>query len=728
MIKSFSRLTLALALAIGAATASAQTPNDPEPPTPSKFARYALEAERDAPADYVRDILVLVDLDEAQFARPLLDELVGMNLTDEQRAALVEQVGTAAMMRLARTEQLGDARRDFVAQSMQAAGRLSASPERLAKLIDQATSENAASRRNATARLQSAGEAAVVACLTALAAETDQTKQNRLRETLVRMAPDSTPAVAAALDAPRESIRQQAAWALGRIGDRLSLPRLAAMAAGPDANTGAGKAARWAVKEMTGASVTPAAAMRLLDASLDQALAGVPPRRANANGQVAVWAWSEASNQPVSTLLDAKEASQVHAAHLAYDLWRLDEGSHELLTQALTLKLHANWLQVSSRIAMPALPGPELSETPGPLLSTALRLAEEHKLTGAAISLATELGDRRVVDVLYTPDGKPSPLAAALDSAHPAVRFAALEAVMKLKPQAPFPGSSRVTQALLHFATSDGSAAAVVAMPKTEDAATVGGFLMSLGIETAITNRGDAATCKLIEDADVELVVLDLALLRPRVREVLFRLRRQSQTSLVPIAILAPEGRLDEAKRIARLHERTLAVPRPHSAESVVGIVQRLRALAPSGLPDADARARQSAAVAGWVQTLLEEGPAFYNLRNRDEELLAAVNRVPDAAAAIPSLKLLGTPESQRSLVNLASLDLLPIESRRAAAEAFDYSVQHHGLLLTTQQMLDQYDRYNASRDMQAPVQQVLGAVLDSIESLREVSLTKPGQ
>ena len=50
------------------------------------------------------------------------------------------------------------------------------------------------------------------------------------------------------------------------------------------------------------------------------------------------------------------------------------------------------------------------------------------------------------------------------------------------------------------------------------------------------------------------------------------------------------------------------------------------------------------------------------------------------------------------------------------AAEAFRASVAAHGVLLTTDQILAQYDRYNASETADAATQKVLARVLDVIE------------
>ena len=77
----------------------------------------------------------------------------------------------------------------------------------------------------------------------------------------------------------------------------------------------------------------------------------------------------------------------------------------------------------------------------------------------------------------------------------------------------------------------------------------------------------------------------------------------------------------------------------------------------------------------------------------------------------------LGTPGSQRTLVDLASRSTLPFDLRMAAVESFRTSVEHFGILLTTTQVTRQYERYNESERLDASTQRVLGLLLDCIEA-----------
>jgi len=84
-------------------------------------------------------------------------------------------------------------------------------------------------------------------------------------------------------------------------------------------------------------------------------------------------------------------------------------------------------------------------------------------------------------------------------------------------------------------------------------------------------------------------------------------------------------------------------------------------------------------------------------------------------AAAV--LGNLGSVESQQALVELASRWTQPLEARRAAVKAFRRNIEASGILLTSRQILRQYDRYNQSEKLDQPTQRILGLILDCIEA-----------
>jgi hypothetical protein len=135
-------------------------------------------------------------------------------------------------------------------------------------------------------------------------------------------------------------------------------------------------------------------------------------------------------------------------------------------------------------------------------------------------------------------------------------------------------------------------------------------------------------------------------------------------------------------------------------------------------------RSAQAQQALDWIQSLLSKNRSFYELEYAMPVIAASLYRSGATERAIASLTKLGTPESQRTLLNFASLTTLPGAQRLLAAAAFRTSVAENGVLLTTDEILAQYDRYNASARADAQTQQILGALLDAIESSRDAAPT----
>jgi len=144
--------------------------------------------------------------------------------------------------------------------------------------------------------------------------------------------------------------------------------------------------------------------------------------------------------------------------------------------------------------------------------------------------------------------------------------------------------------------------------------------------------------------------------------------------------------------------------------------VEQTLALAPRPPAAGEERTAQAAQALAWLAKLLAEGSPYDELK-RDAALVNRTLLISELSGpSIQVLAALGTAESQTALVDYASAQTLPIESRRAAAAAFAANVQRFGLQLTREQILRQYDRYNASETADADTQQVLGQILDVLE------------
>jgi hypothetical protein len=212
------------------------------------------------------------------------------------------------------------------------------------------------------------------------------------------------------------------------------------------------------------------------------------------------------------------------------------------------------------------------------------------------------------------------------------------------------------------------------------------------------------------------VIVLDSDIGQPLLGEVVYQLRASDLTANVPILIAASAPRLAAAQRVAEANSLVYATPRPHGDGALANVVKEALALKPTPLASTEVRTAQAKQALGWLAKLLSENAPYDELK-RDAFLVDRTLLAPELAApSVAVLAALGTPESQTALVDFASMNSLPIETRQAAADALAASVKQFGVQLKREQIVRQYDRYNASEAADKPTQELMGRLLDVIE------------
>jgi hypothetical protein len=465
---------------------------------------------------------------------------------------------------------------------------------------------------------------------------------------------------------------------------------------------------------------TQQAAQRYLYRESLEYFAGRSMGRPDHEDLVRIWRWDPASQQVVSARLPAKDASVQRAGSLADELARLAPENTDYRKLQAAAQLQA------AKAADPRQPLPRGEGTPfqlaarlgAPALEDVLRLAMDRGHAAAAVAALEILGEIGGVDLLMRPDGQPGVVCQALRSPDRRVRFAALQAVLRMDPRERFPGASFVSESLAFFTNHSGSRRVLVAHPRIELAQTLAGTLLDAGYEADTVVLGNQAIQAAARNSDYEFLLISDAIDRPPVHELLQQLRREPRTTHLPLAVLAREGNLERMEELTAGDSLALSFPAPYEPSAMAFLVGRLRERAGAGFADVDERLEQ-AMTALEAMAVLAERPEIYGFY----DLLAQQNAVDRAAASPPlthrALRVLGlfaTPSAQRTLVAVASQNGRPLADRQAAAAAFEVAVQRRGLLLTHDEILSQYDRYNASATLDRGTQQVLGAILDSIE------------
>ncbi len=362
-------------------------------------------------------------------------------------------------------------------------------------------------------------------------------------------------------------------------------------------------------------AASPASAERETAAALDNYRRGVPVFAADQNNQVELWQWSDATKELSPVRVSANEARIIWMSKLARRLSQLRPENPAYQRQAAVLGWEAASTDPRNSSTGTPANSPFDLHTDMRLLNDMLAEALKENYPHAAIRLLSTIAGRGDPSVLLTIDAKPSPVTEALTSPNRNVRFAALGAIMALDPPSPYPGSSRVPEALAWFAASGAPQRALVAMPTYAAASDLAGQLDVQGLPADATNRGRDAVAMSRDMADLAAIFVDMDIQAPGIREVLYELRTNPTTGEVPIAILAGDGRLEAAQRLAAEHQRVVAVPRPHSPEVVASTVKQLADLAAVD-PAADKeRAAQAAQAQTWLAKLESGNRPFYTFR-----------------------------------------------------------------------------------------------------------------
>jgi hypothetical protein len=557
--------------------------------------RAALELPSETPADHFQAIVWLLDLGRPQLAQPILESLTKLQLNDAQRAALVSEFGSRDMLLLARAKELAPAGAEFANACMAAAAAADRDQQRTAALVAQLTDPSAEVRELARNDLAATGRHGVLATLEALAQETNRDRRTMLLAAAAQMRPLVIGPLLAMLDSNDAALRADVADLLRHLQVPQAAPLIAA---------------------------DPASAERALTHAIERSRQGIPPFAADELNRVEIWKWCDETKLIVARV-PAEDAAIIWMSRLAQRRaeWRPDNRGYE--RQSLLLGLEAETLlqrafETDGR-PLCATAGSEpavqqLRSTDAQLVNAVLADALQAKYAHASVAAAAELGRRRQPHVLYSADAQPSPLANALLNGNRRVRYAALEAIMSLDPPSPYPGSSRVPEALTWFAASAGERQVLVAMPTLAASTNMAGMLAAHELYGQATNRGRDAVAMALDMADLEMIFIDMNIQAPGIREVLYELRISATTGEVPIALLAAEGRLDAAQRLAAEHQRVIAVSRPHSKEVLARVVERLIGLAgPNPVPP-QRRAEQAERATQWLDKLAATRP-FYTIR-----------------------------------------------------------------------------------------------------------------
>ena len=673
----------------------------------------------------------LFDLGRFEHAQFYLARLLDMEPEPEVLVGFYERYGESLFHRLrlhAAMAPQGEALARAVLDANHEAAR---APDRLQRLIREFSSPSPARRARAIDQMRRVGEAAVPAFLEALADETRSDEHAAIRRGMAELGEHLVQPMLGAFRTPDDALRVHVIGVLGGLGDRRAVAPLVGALVDPDSPPEVCEAAEEALVQIVGAVPNRRQIEQFLERRAREYFEGMLPGRLDHEDRITLWGWDESQGTAAPERWEAHAASLLHAARLARDLHRMSPDNRQ--HQRLYLVTNLEWAKYLGGLDQPLMleedsPAAEAAQLPLSAVEDALVYALETGREAAAMAAAEVLGHRGDVGLLESAGGQARPLARALRHADRRVRLAAAHAILRIDPRGPFAGSSHLIEALDFAIRTQGTRRALVVHPRVETGQTLVGLLAEIGFEADSATTGRTAFRLASAYPDYEFVFISDAIERPSARDTIQMFRRDPRTNRSALGLMGRHGTLADAERFAETDSLVLAFPRPLDQTGIAFQAGRLLRLAGRGLVGYDERLNQADLALQHLERLAENPRIynFYDLHRLVPTLRDALATPELSVRAATILGYLGGPEAQRALVTLASQEAMSLGLRRAAAVAFEHAVQQRGVLLTRPEILLQYERYNLSERADTGTQQVLGAILDTIESPTQAAQSQP--
>ncbi len=541
--------------------------------------RSVLEDNPTKPAELVRAITVLVSLDRAELAKPLLAKLLGLKLDARALVALDSEFDSALFIKLARNPQLAPQAAQLADAVLSAAAKARSDPAHLDKLIAQLADPKEGVRHRAVHQIRAAHESAIGPLLRALA---DPNRSNLHPAILVifsQFGDEAAGPLSAAITSHDPAIAVAAAGALGQLHSSAATAELLAAAFTGQPQSPLRVAAGEALARVMGHRATADEAREFFRSDIRQLLDQARKQRDVADPTASTWRWDDKLAGTVLVNLPPADLAVETAARY----------SRALTTIAEDVDDQRLCLQAQLTAAKYAAPDDPLPSGPGTLRAEAGQMGAQvvegtlidalaHGQTWAAAAAAEILGDVGSEALLDTASATLSPLAQAVRSSDRRLRFAAVDAILRLHPTRAFAGAGSIVDALSFFAATSGDRRALIGHPRLAQSQQLASLLSTLGYEADVATNSRQFLELASRYPDYELALVDVSLAGPPVDALIGRLRRDPRTADLPIGLMVGEDRRKEAQRLAAGWPWVVAIARVADEESLQFEIQRVLA------------------------------------------------------------------------------------------------------------------------------------------------------
>ncbi|WDI44826.1 hypothetical protein [Bremerella sp. P1] len=731
-MQRFLKFAFTIALLVGSVIVSdalAQQPEQPAPEAPVDTAAIqAIKESNPTTAEQLINAAILsVDLGRADLAKAYLNKLIQNDPPEDEVLAAQQKLGTGRIFRLQSIDALQPEGAKAATLLLTKLDTYFKDPQRLGQLVDQLIDKDEVTRKKAVQQLKNAGADAANPLFAALADPSREAVRPAAKKMLVLLDRPIRDPLLAALDSSDPLLVAE----LVDVARQLDLTQATQFLVGPYVLTDDDQL-RSAIGEYLDATVksrpSESDVKTYLIKRVKMYLGDGPMFTVNEEGLVELWTWDAAKKQVVMTPVPPADAEVITAGQLLRDLYALDQTNAEVQVQAALAAMQRMGVLGESDAELKKLVDQHGVE----LLQAALTKAlEDRKFSQAAVVACEQIGATKNADLLIAVEGKLSPLALALQSPVYRIRRAAAKAILTIDPKTPYAGSAELLDTLGFMAAAQGKRNILLGELHQQNAQRMAGLLAELQLEPLVTPGGREFFKQAYSSPDVEAIFISKPLALPAMMESVQILRKDRRTADLPIGIIAPIGEVVHYQLRTKDDPLTVVMIRPNDVEGFVFQLQQLYLAQGRLLVPADEREADAEFAIAEISRMLDASDEydFYDFLKVEE---IGVRRLVDQSVTANVANLLGklgTPAAQTALVDYASDPFNPAALRQACADALKSAIERRGILLTKDQIVAQYDRYNASEELDPETQAVLGKILDIIEApTQDVRFDQPAK
>ncbi len=677
-----------------------------------------------SPKDLLNAIETLLDVGAIGDARFYLDKLIQQNLKPQQLFDLFQQRGTEFFYQLHATDELAPAGKSFAKNVLDAAKTYASSDQRIDELIKALSHQDINVRSDALGQVKRIGPPAYAAMLEAFADDNRSAEFRGIRGAIQHLGDDATEILIAAARSGHAQIQAESYVALTKLQSKAALEFIALLYLSPNTSAAVKQLAQSALERAYG----EVDRQQLYRDISDQSQASLKVIRASFDSQTLVneWSFDAAANKFVRNRISASLAAKRSAAVQAQLLYQLQpENAFNrqlfLLTQLESAKRAVGPDdRVDARALIEKFDSPTVDE-----LNHLLKRAMQLKLLPASIAICQLLGEMADPAALQTTGRGPLIDAILYGDRH--LQFAALEAVAAIDPQTAYPGSSHVLELAAFLVRTDGTEKALVGHFLGPSSRSFASVVAGSGLSVSSARNGRQFYNAAVESPDFKIFVVTESLRKPAARELIQLLRSDWRTRQVPIAFVGDDNVPGSSMEILAQGDPLLGVLElSFDSRIVKSQLDETQTMSSSWPVSSSNRLLHGQVAANWMLKIIDQRDTyrFYRINKHEESIyrLLAIDGYTEKACEM--ISKLGTAKSQETLANFASQPGYKMEQRAVATKCFANSVQRFGTLLTTDQIRQQYDRYNASESATAEVQKLMGQLLDAIEKRSKESKT----